>query len=368
MNVLHFFKSIKRLEIEFPDLPSYKRYDDMNKEENLIDINGECDKLGLNDNDVITFCKRIVTFLTEASRIPWDKRKNYCYYFQHWFFDNIGKYYSAENKINKEQVVNKLFDMVSSLISKYSIDSSCRCAHSGTPLVWKEEKDLHDYHVNFNYITCNKENENKCEKYVEYVTYINSIYEEKEEFCCGEFELGFCDAYIKCDYDFNPNELLHKLKEELQVIKKAKNKVSNGTSTDSHDPIVNSFPQERTSQKFLEITSDNHEESLSRSSEAITVIPDISETTNKLIKSDNFPRLVVVSSIMGTIIFLFYYYKSITIRSQMHKRDIKKKKISKHNHGNFVNELLEHELESLLECPQARRSYISYHTGRVPFH
>ncbi|GAW84504.1 variable surface protein [Plasmodium gonderi] len=350
------------VEIEFPDLPSYKRYNEMNKEENLMDINGECVKLGLNNNNIIKFCKRIVTFLIEASTIPWHEQKSYCYFFHHWFFDNIRKFYCAEN-INNKQVVDKLIGMVSSLSSKYSIDSSCNCAFSGTPLVWKEEKDLHDYHVNFKYINCNNENEKKCEKYVEYITYIKSIYEKKENFDPLKFKQDFCYAYIDCDYDFNPNILLNILEAKLQIINKTKNKVSNGTS------------------------------------ESITFFHDIAETINKLIKSDYLTSLFLGASIMGTIIYLFYNfnysfmtmlyiiygffylfyfsYYSTTFGSQMHKRGLKKKRISRYNYGKLLNELSEDELsvdvlsvdelESLFEYPQERRSFISYHTGRVHF-
>ncbi|KMZ95135.1 hypothetical protein PVMG_06002 [Plasmodium vivax Mauritania I] len=99
----------------------------------------------------------------------------------------------------------------------------CKCYESGYPDVWKEEKHLHDYFENHKDIKCSNSDKSMCEKYIQYVTYINTLFEEKVDKCCdGEDldEYGFCEPYFNCENKYSPQDLLTHLKRELQSLDK----------------------------------------------------------------------------------------------------------------------------------------------------
>ncbi|KMZ87783.1 hypothetical protein PVBG_05035 [Plasmodium vivax Brazil I] len=152
------------------------------------------------------------------------KRTYDCYYFNHWLYDNIGKkYYKGNTKGEKVKVSEKLLDFVSSANLEYILIPSCNGNIYGNPEGWKEEKDLHDYFENYEEIKCNDSDKSKCEKYVNYVTYIKTLYEKNEERCCYKEELdeeGFCEPYFKCEKKYSPQNLLTKLQKELQSLDK----------------------------------------------------------------------------------------------------------------------------------------------------
>ncbi|VVA00355.1 PIR protein, partial [Plasmodium vivax] len=161
-----------------------------------------CEKdLGSTNAEDKALCNKVSKHLKRLSGISNnDDRKHGCFYFQHWFLDQIRKKYSADNKINNKPVSEKLFDLVATNIAKYSNMESCRCYNSGTPEEWKGEKDLHDYFKNYEDINCTNSNKSTCEKYVSYVTYIDKLFQNKEFICCDYEDVEpVCERYIKCE-------------------------------------------------------------------------------------------------------------------------------------------------------------------------
>ncbi|KMZ76911.1 hypothetical protein PVIIG_06174 [Plasmodium vivax India VII] len=207
------------------NLPSYKEYEKFDKVDIKNENSSHCNNLGSTDEGDKTFCKKVVKILSQLSALKDDENlKNSCYYFQHWFFDNIAKkYYNGNIKGNNYPVAQKLFNIVSDTTPVFSRMEPCNCYESGSPDVWKKEKYLHDFFENHKDIKCNDSNKSKCEKYVNYVTYIKTLYENKEDDCCEDEELyigGFCQSYFNCKNKYSPNSLLTELKKELQLLDK----------------------------------------------------------------------------------------------------------------------------------------------------
>ncbi|KMZ82383.1 hypothetical protein PVIIG_06099 [Plasmodium vivax India VII] len=207
------------------NLPSYKEYDKFDKVDIKNENSNHCNNLGSKDEGDKTFCKQIVQNLNQLSVLKYDQKiKNSCYYFQHWFFDNIAKkYYNGSKKGTNYTVAEKLFNIVSTLTAAPSKIVPCKCYESGSPDDWKKEKYLHDYFENHQDIKCSNSGKDRCEKYIQYVTYINNLYQEKEYKCCDGDELdeeGFCESYFKCENMYNPKNLLIKLQKELQSLGK----------------------------------------------------------------------------------------------------------------------------------------------------
>ncbi|KNA01513.1 hypothetical protein PVNG_06520 [Plasmodium vivax North Korean] len=213
-------------EKHLPDLPSYKKYTELDNVVISGDGNKYCkENLGSTDEVDKTFCNKIAKNLSILKdENDMQKRKYGCYYFNHWLYDNIGKkYYDGNTKGKKVKVSEKLLDFVSLANSEHILIPSCKGNIYGKPEEWKEEKDLHDYFENHKDIKCNDSDKSKCEKYVNYVTYIKTLYDTKVDNCCYDEELdeyAFCEPYFKCENIYNPKDLLTKLQKELQALEK----------------------------------------------------------------------------------------------------------------------------------------------------
>ncbi|VVA00180.1 PIR protein [Plasmodium vivax] len=195
------------------NLPSYKEYEKLDKVDIKNENSSHCNDLGSTDEGDKTLCKKIVQNLNQLSALKDDENlDNSCYYFQHWFFDNIAKkYYDGDERGNNYPVAEKLYNIVSEITPVSSKMEPCKCYESGYPDVWKEEKHLHDYFENHKDIKCNDSDKSKCEKYIQYVTYINTLFQEKVDKCC-------------------PQDLLAQLKTKLQELgKKAETPRDGGT-------------------------------------------------------------------------------------------------------------------------------------------
>ncbi|KMZ94899.1 hypothetical protein PVMG_05510 [Plasmodium vivax Mauritania I] len=213
-------------EKHLPDLPSYKKYKELDNVVIGEYSNNYCkESLGSTEEVDKTFCNKIAKNLSILKKENDMQKRTYdCYYFNHWLYDNIGKkYYKGNAKGEKDKVSENLFNFASSAILQHIHISSCKGNPFGKPEEWKEEKDLHDYFENYEEIKCNVSDKSKCEKYVNYVTYIKTLYEKNEERCCYEEELyygGFCEPYFKCKSKYSPQNLLTKLQKELQALEK----------------------------------------------------------------------------------------------------------------------------------------------------
>ncbi|KNA01710.1 hypothetical protein PVNG_04736 [Plasmodium vivax North Korean] len=206
------------------NLPSYKEYDKFDKVDIKNENSNHCNNLGSKDEGDKTFCKQIVQNLNQLSVLKYDQKiKNSCYYFQHWFYDNIAKkYYNGNKRGNNYAVAEKLFNIVSEFTPVFSRMEPCKCYEPGSPDDWKKEKYLHDYFENHQHMNCSNSGKDGCKKYIQYVTYINTLFPDKDYKCCeGELiEEEFCGPYFRCESTYNPKDLLTKLQKELELAEK----------------------------------------------------------------------------------------------------------------------------------------------------
>ncbi|CAI7719104.1 PIR protein [Plasmodium vivax] len=211
-------------EKHFPNLPAYQKYKELDK----VDITGynndKCDKLAKSDDGDKKLCKQILKNLSVLKTKKGEEQERGCYYFQNWLHDQIkGKYYNEKDQGSKYSIANELFNLVADDISSNGINQACSGFSFGNPEIWKKDKDLHDYFENFEKIKCNDSDRDECQKYVNYVTYIDPMYETKNDDCCYEGELELhCNSSIKCDDKYDTNKLLDELKKQLQAIDKKK--------------------------------------------------------------------------------------------------------------------------------------------------
>ncbi|SBT00318.1 PIR Superfamily Protein [Plasmodium ovale curtisi] len=114
--------------------------------------------------------------------------------------------------------------VVKLLNAGYNISSKIRINHCYTyynPKInfgeWKEEKYLHDYFKSYNFINCDaSSNKEQCNNYCKYVYFIKGLYMKHIKNCCNYIDhytfVEHCSDYFKCDRNYYPNDLLCKLK------------------------------------------------------------------------------------------------------------------------------------------------------------
>ncbi|GAW79590.1 variable surface protein [Plasmodium gonderi] len=344
-----------------PELPSYIKYHEL---DNVLVGNEDesfCNDLATDNEEVKTHCKRIATNLRALSKSVGSERTDNCYYFQNWFFEHLWKKINTQGEIYNQNVVKKLYAVVEMINRTDFRQIPCTCIQTYNLKEAMEEKDLHDYFKNYNYIITNMSDKNKCENYINYINYIENLYNEDQDYCCG---LGYlyqdCIHYFKCEEHYRPSNLLSKLRETISQLNEnttdvgigAKSEVHNETGSPHQSDIM---PPKRSEDEnlFPEIT---YNTPLHGTIDTADTIPPISDT----LKPINYQQIVIGTSIMGTIIFLYFFYKSTLFESRPNKRRIKKKRFNNYYHENLNEESLEHDFDSEFEDSQMRRLYFVY--------
>ncbi|GAB69603.1 CYIR protein [Plasmodium cynomolgi strain B] len=120
---------------------SHKEYEKLDKVDIANENSNHCNDLGSSDDEDKTLCKKVEQNLRRLSTLHGDELKSGCYYFQHWFFDNIAKkYYNGNDRGKNYAVAEKLFDIVSTLTPVYSKMEACKCYFEpGKPEDWKKK-------------------------------------------------------------------------------------------------------------------------------------------------------------------------------------------------------------------------------------
>ncbi|VVA00194.1 PIR protein [Plasmodium vivax] len=100
---------------------------------------------------------------------------------------------------------------------------------------------------------------------------------------------------------------------------------------------------------------------------AFVVDPDTSnflEKTFGILKSEYFRHSIVGASIIGVLVFLFFFFKSTPIRSQTNKGEKKKRKSKNNYYDEYEEELPRYESQQSLAESQMSDAYISYQPRR----
>ncbi|KMZ89323.1 hypothetical protein PVBG_03673 [Plasmodium vivax Brazil I] len=250
------------------ELPSSKIYEELNKDENGTTYDKYCkDKFNSNqqNKDLNNLCKKIARNVkTKLSSIKEKEKNSYdrCLYFNYWTYEEIRKIYKSNdkyiynipiftiilnvlkkiyNEITNDEVGIKskaLNDQILEIIKQSKAKKEENAELKINPLIknfkltedepclynvvcglgeCKEMKDLFDYFKNYDYIiNCNiSTDRRKYQKYCEYVTYINELYDDYIGECCTYFmnsaHVDRCPKFFKCDEKYNPYNLYSKL-------------------------------------------------------------------------------------------------------------------------------------------------------------
>ncbi|EDL42805.1 variable surface protein Vir12-related [Plasmodium vivax] len=100
---------------------------------------------------------------------------------------------------------------------------------------------------------------------------------------------------------------------------------------------------------------------------AFVVDPDTSnflEKTFGILKSEYFRHSIVGASIIGVLVFLFFFFKSTPIGSQTNKGEKKKRKPQNNYYDEYEEELPRYESQQSLAESQMSDAYISYQPRR----
>ncbi|GAW79858.1 variable surface protein [Plasmodium gonderi] len=344
-------------------LPAYQIYKKFN--ETSTDSKSDyCKSLEKYKPDDITLCNKIVNTLTQLKDKNNGKQKLGCYFFQHWLNDQISeKYYNRTYTGKENDIANEILNVVSTFISNYNMSDACRGGFWVDPVGWKKDKDLHDYFENFDKIKCDNVDKTMCQHYVNYVTYIDPFYKKKIDDCCEEDELMeyYCSTFVRCESKYNTQKLLTQLRESLELLN-TKGEESHETSTLQ--------PETPSAYSIEKIGDDNDEGSFNTSDtrrdtepEIITETQDIIETVHNKVGFNLLNNFIVTTSILGAILFLFYYHRSTRLGPDYNKRKRKKKKIKNNYYDESEENLSMYSSEYILEDPQTRRLNLIYHAA-----
>ncbi|GAW84542.1 variable surface protein, partial [Plasmodium gonderi] len=212
-------------EQKLKDFPAYKKYETFNRKTITNEENNPCNDLYFDNEEAEKFCKQAVEILKELPRITDDKARNEeCAYFQHWFSDTVRRKFSNKDRFfSNYDLSNYLFDVINTFnYDKYNKTPN-KCYASRNAEYVKIEKDLHDYFINFDSISCKGLSKKTCQMYYNYVQEILPHYKDRRDrhLCCylanGEVETK-CKNYFKCDKRYDPKKLLKNLEKEMEII------------------------------------------------------------------------------------------------------------------------------------------------------
>ncbi|SCA83519.1 Plasmodium vivax Vir protein, putative [Plasmodium vivax] len=175
-------------------------------------------------------CKKIAKIFKNLSDLASTvKYRDRCLHYKYWIYDQIWKESNIAGN-NVGSVINKFLNIQTSVtksLDKYYCPYNLHRRNLTELREFREEKHLYEYFKHYN--TLNKQistSDANEESYSKYLKYISDIYlKHKNDSCCDYYGLiGNCYHYFKCEEDYNPNNLLCKLK---------KNKDSSGCNSEN---------------------------------------------------------------------------------------------------------------------------------------
>ncbi|GAW83980.1 variable surface protein [Plasmodium gonderi] len=273
-------------------------------------------------------------------------------------------YYNGNVKGKKHNIVDNLLDFISLDVLTHNIDQACLGDPFGDPEKWKKEKDLHDYFENFKKIRCNDSDIVLCQKYVNYVRYIDPLYQNNIYNCCDEDEIfSFtCNPSIKCDDEYEPQKLLFEINKSLESLSKKGKETFKEETALQQDVHLSFSSGEDIEHNKIDITPYNTE---IRSSTKIMSITDVPSSTEIIYDSSNsnvFHFAIISASVIGTMLFFLYYHMSTKLGSRSHKKKLEKKKNENNYRKEFGEESSTYDLDSMRLDAQERRLYLIYNS------
>ncbi|CAG9485597.1 unnamed protein product [Plasmodium vivax] len=95
---------------------------------------------------------------------------------------------------------------------------------------------------------------------------------------------------------------------------------------------------------------------------------DFLKSTHEILKSEYFRHAVVGASIIGVLIFLFYFFKSTPIGSQTNRRDKKKRELENNYYDEYEEELPRYGSQQSFAESQMSQAYLPYQPRRDSYY
>ncbi|SBS94832.1 PIR protein [Plasmodium ovale] len=332
-----------RWEELFKNAPVNKIYEEFNQVSDVLGYDTHFKEALQKANDDIKIKEisaKLVGNLLNNSKLNRYSSNNreYCTHLRFWLYEQIITKFShnADKKIL--DIINELFGGWHSF---NSIRSKVYCSpvymNDSTLEEWKRGKLLHDYFKNYEYITQNYTYGNeKCEEYRTYLQYIKEQYEAYKQKCSSDW-MAPCNHYYRHIDEYNPNVLLSKPSCEDKNV----HRVSSTEYTGEIREAIEMPPAQETLE--MENVQDHNAPSVS------------------------FYNVVVASSsILGTFIFFFIFYRLTPLGHMLRTRLLRKKLIDHNIYNEESNEYLENAYDQENRLYNTSGHTVGYNPLNIP--
>ncbi|EDL42757.1 variable surface protein Vir12-related [Plasmodium vivax] len=278
----------------------------------------------------------------------------------------------------------------------------------------------------------NRSNNYKCSKHNKYLKSIDSLYKTYYKATCTGWFFGGNTDYFKCDTNLNPNVLLPKVEKcqvsrsssgggggffgswfglsssrgstasQAGVTRQTQASASAGKAGpqaqetragnvgSTQDAKLAAVPRESKATPINmerqpipeKLTGPSIEQNqqvqlqhVPNSYTGLDTLPDGSsgssdflKSTHEILKSEYFRHAVVGASIIGVVIFLFYFFKSTPIRSQTSRRDKKKRELENNYYDEYEEELPRYGSQQSFAESQMSEAYLPYQPRRDSYY
>ncbi|SCO73011.1 VIR protein [Plasmodium vivax] len=301
-----------------------------------------CDALiseNVDNNKDARICAKIVTNLKKLPNIKdvGDTHEDRCSNLTYWTYDILMKEFNTnKNVIVDNNIISELNNAIFRANRELKKDENCTYYIDGTFTEWTEEKNLHDYFENYSTFIKNITDNVKNETYCQYIDYISNLYKKYIKKCCSCYSRPeyvceqHCPKFFKCNREFFPIHLLHKLE--------CKDNVSLEKEKEIFESLIVDLDVIRKSQF-------------------------VAMNFYKILTQDYFYRFIFTTFILLGIFFIFFiFYKFTPNRLMLNEKRSKKKQNNYHNNGSNRKQLLEDEKKYMNGNSNKQRLRIAYHS------
>ncbi|SBT84877.1 PIR protein [Plasmodium ovale] len=337
----------------FSNFTTHDVYKELNGEIITNNYYSICDKFILFNEKhcgIHDLCSKLVRNLKKLSRMENKEREDRCTYIIHWIYDALRKIPNIISENNYETIaLREFFNVGYEILRQLEISD---CFFNTLNINFDEQKEkkyLHDYFKNYEKMQgknfCNNDT---CQQYCEYITFINMLYGKYINRCCYCFESDGCKeiypSYFKCDDNYNPFKLFEKL--QCNNFEEFRAKFKKVDTPIPEDHYV----------KRLAYISVNEPHLLNWGNKKSSIIP---EVVSDKITSDPFQTFALGSfGFLGVLLILFILYKFTPMGSYFNNRDARNKESY---FENFEQQFLEDEVQFKHGNTENRRMRIAYH-------
>ncbi|KMZ76836.1 hypothetical protein PVIIG_05408 [Plasmodium vivax India VII] len=318
----------------------YKKFYEENIEESLcVKYCGALISENTDNNKYARICSQIVTNLKKLPTMTnvGHNQEDRCSNLTYWTYDILMNTFNTNKNDNIDNnIISELNNAIFRVNQELKKDKNCTYYIDGTFSEWTEEKYLHDYFENYSTFIQNISDKAKKEIYCQYIDYISKLYKKYMKLCCTCYSrpeyvcVEHCPKFFKCNKQYFPIDLLHKLK--------------------CNDNV--SLQKEKEIYESLIIDLD-----VIRKNQLVAM------NFYKILTQDYFYRFVFSTFILLGIFFIFFiFYKFTPNRFMLNKKRSKKKQNNYHNSGGNRKELLEYEQKHTNGNSNKKRLRIAYNS------